>query len=139
MGQAILPLVDWIKQNRTGWVFLMEEEETTTQFTYNMSWIVSAYMNACILESTAAVERDPGARILVSFQYLIDELDHGWYTGRALPRSLQDLFYRPCGTTRGAGIGVRTSPACTPDHRRGRKRRRRQRRRGDRTERAAPE
>ena len=29
---------------------------------------------------------------LVSFQYLIDKLDHGWYTGRTLPRSFQDLL-----------------------------------------------
>ena len=70
----------------------MAVQETTTRFTYNMSWIVSAYINACILESTTAVERSPGARILVSFQYLIDELDRGWYTGHALLRSLQDLF-----------------------------------------------
>ena len=31
-------------------------------------------------------------RTPVSFQYLIDELDHGRYTGRALPRSLQNLL-----------------------------------------------
>ena len=28
----------------------------------------------------------------MSFRYLIDELDHGRYTGRALPRSLHDLL-----------------------------------------------
>ena len=62
----------------------MAVQETTTRFTYNMSWIVLAYMNACILASTAAAEGDPGARILVSFQYLIDELGHGRDTGHAL-------------------------------------------------------
>ena len=39
-----------------------------------------------------AAEEDPGARTPVSFQYLINELDHGWYTGHTLPRSLQDIL-----------------------------------------------
>ena len=89
MVEAILPLVNWIEQNRTGWVFLMEEEETTMRFAYDVSWIVLAYLNACIL---AAAEGDPGVRTPVYFQYLIDELDNGRYTGRALPMSLQDLL-----------------------------------------------
>ena len=71
---------------------LIADQETTTRFAYDMLWIVSTYLNTCILASTAASEGDPGARTPVSFQYLIDELDHGRYTGRALPRSLQDLL-----------------------------------------------
>ena len=44
--EAILSLVEWIERNRTEWVRPMAEQETTTWFTYNMLWIVSAYMNA---------------------------------------------------------------------------------------------
>ena len=70
----------------------MVEQETTTRFAYDVAWIVSAYLNVCILASTGAAEGDPGARTPVSFQYLIDEQYHGGYTGRALPRSLQDIL-----------------------------------------------
>ena len=80
MVEAILPLVYWINRNWTEWVCLMAEQETTTRFAYKVSWIVSAYLNACILALTMAAEGDPGARIPVSFQYLIDKIDHGWYT-----------------------------------------------------------
>ena len=90
--QAILLLVDWIFRNRTEWVRLMADQETTTRFAYDVSWIVLAYLNACVLASTAAAEGDPGARIPVSFRYLINELDHSWYTGLALPRSFEDLL-----------------------------------------------
>ena len=36
------------------------------------------------------------------FQFLIDELDYGWYTGRALPRPLQDIL--TVGTGRHAAL-----------------------------------
>ena len=42
MVEAILPLVDWIEQNRPDWVRIMAEQETTTRFAYDVSWIVSA-------------------------------------------------------------------------------------------------
>ena len=90
--EAILPLVDWIYQKRTECVRLMAEQDTTTWFVYDVLWIVLAYLNNCIFSLTAAVEGDPGAHTPVSFQYLIDELSHGRYTGRALPRYLQDLL-----------------------------------------------
>ena len=90
--EAILPLVNWIDRNRMVWVWIKAEQEATTQFAHDMLWIVSAYLNACILASTASVEGDLGARIPVSFQYLINELDHGGYTGRKLPWSLHDLL-----------------------------------------------
>ena len=32
----------------------MAEQETTTRFTYGVSWIMAAYLNDCILVSTAA-------------------------------------------------------------------------------------
>ena len=70
----------------------MAEQETTTRFDYDVSWIVSAYLNARILASTASTEGEPGARTQVSLQYLIDELNHSRYTGRALLRYLQDLL-----------------------------------------------
>ena len=92
MVQAIFPLVDWIDRNRMEWVSLMADQETTTRFAYDVSWIVSAYLNACILASMAAAEGGPGARIPVSFWYLINELNHGWYTWHVLLRSLQDLL-----------------------------------------------
>ena len=57
-----------------------------------MLWIVSAYLNSYVLASTTAAEEELGARIPVSFRYLTDELDHGRYTGRALPRSLHELL-----------------------------------------------
>ena len=83
--KAILPLVDLFDQNWIEWVRLMAEKETT-------SIIVLAYLNTCILELTAAAEINLGACTLVSFQYLINEIDHGWYTVLALPWSLQDLL-----------------------------------------------
>ena len=49
MVQAIFPLVDWIDRNRMEWVSLMADQETTTRFAYDVSWIVSAYLNDCIL------------------------------------------------------------------------------------------
>ena len=95
--EAFLPLVDWIDRNRAEWVWIVAEQDTTKRFAYDVSWIVLAYLNACILALTAAAKREPGARTLVSFQYLIDELNHGWYRGRTLPRSLQDLLtFRAC-------------------------------------------
>ena len=39
-----------------------------------------------------AVEGDPWALTLVSFQYLINELNYGRYTGRTLLRYLQNLL-----------------------------------------------
>ena len=66
----------------------MVEQETMKQLVYDVLWILSAYLNACILASMAAAEEELGSCILVSFQYLIDELNHGRYTGRALLRFL---------------------------------------------------
>ena len=90
--EAILPLVNCIDRNRTEWVRLMADQETMTRFAYDVPWIILAYLNTCILTSTVVAEGDPGARTLVTFQYLIDELENGWYTGRALLKSLQDLL-----------------------------------------------
>ena len=47
--EAILHLVDWIDRNWTEWVRLMADQETTTRFAYDMSWILSAYLKDCIL------------------------------------------------------------------------------------------
>ena len=58
--EAILYLVGLIDRNRTEWVQIMVEQETTTRFAYDMSWIVSAYLNTYILVSTVASERDTG-------------------------------------------------------------------------------
>ena len=85
-------MVNCIDRNRMEWVRLMAEQETAARFAYDVSWILSTYLNACILALTTAAEGDPGVHITVSFQYLLNELDHGWYTRRALPRSLQDLL-----------------------------------------------
>ena len=52
-------MVDMINQNRKELVRLMAEQKTTTQFAYDVSWIVSAYLNACILLSTAAADGGP--------------------------------------------------------------------------------
>ena len=107
--QAILPLVAWIDRNWTVWVRLMADQETMTRFAYDVLWIVLAYLNDCILASTAATEGDPGARILVSFRYLIDELDHGRYTGRTPPRSIQYLLIVRTGR-----LAALTSSAALP-------------------------
>ena len=57
-----------------------------------MSWVVGRYLNACILASLAVRKGDPGARTPCLFQFIIAELDHGRYTGRKLPASLQGLL-----------------------------------------------
>ena len=90
--EAILYMVGWIDRNQTEWVCLMEKQETMTQFAYDVLWIVSAYLNACILELTAMAEGDPGAHTPVPFQYLINDIYHGWYTGCVLPRSFHDIL-----------------------------------------------
>ena len=66
-------------------------------FAYEVLWIVLAYLNTCILASMVMEEGDTGASTQVSFQYLINELDHGQNTGRALPRSLQDVLTARAG------------------------------------------
>ena len=91
LAEAIPLLVDCIDRNRTEWVRFMAEQKTLTWFAYDVSWIVSTYLNACILASTAAAEGVPGVCTLVLFHYLTNELNHSRYTGRALRRSLQDL------------------------------------------------
>ena len=90
--EALSPLVIWINRNWTEWVCLMAEQDTTTRFAYNNLWIVSVYLNACILALTAAVEGYLGARANFLFKYLINTLDHSRYTGRELLRSLQDIL-----------------------------------------------
>ena len=109
MVEALLLLVDWVDQNRIEWVRFMKEQGTTTQFAYNVSWIILAYSNAYILALEAAVEGDPGTRTPVSFHYLINELDHGRYTGRTLPRSLHDLL-----TVRSSRLAALESAAALP-------------------------
>ena len=52
--EAILFLVDWIDRNQMELVCLMAEQETTTWFAYDVSWIVLAYFIACIFVSTVA-------------------------------------------------------------------------------------
>ena len=51
MVEAILPLVDWIKENRSEWGRIMEDAEATTRFAYDVLWVVGRYLNACILAS----------------------------------------------------------------------------------------
>ena len=52
--EAILPLVDWIDQNRFEWVRIMEDVEAITHFAIDLSWVVGRYLNACILALEAA-------------------------------------------------------------------------------------
>ena len=40
MVEAILPLVDWIDENRSEWGGVIEDAEATTRFAYNVSWVV---------------------------------------------------------------------------------------------------
>ena len=44
MVDAILPLVDWIDENRSEWGRIMEDAEATTCFTYDVSWVVGRYL-----------------------------------------------------------------------------------------------
>ena len=92
MVEAILPLVDWIDENRSEWGRIMEDAESTTSFAYNVSWVVGLYLNTCILASSAARQGDPGARTPCSFQFIIAELYHRRYVSRQLPASLQGLL-----------------------------------------------
>ena len=88
----------------------MVEQETTTQFVYDVSWIVLTYLNAYILESTAAAEGDLGALRPVFWQYLINEPDQGRYTGRSLPRSLQDLLTVRAGRRAALALAATLAP-----------------------------
>ena len=73
----------------------MVEQETTTRFAYDVSWIVSAFLNACILVSMAASEEYFGERTPVSLQFLIDEgTPDVRYQGSSrisLPSALEDV------------------------------------------------
>ena len=75
----------------------MGDAESTTRFAYDVLWVVGRYLNACILDSLAAGQGDPGARTMCSFQFIINELDHGRYGGCHLPASLQGLLNGRCG------------------------------------------
>ena len=61
----------------------------------------------------SAVEGDPGVCTPDSLQYLIDELDHGRYTGRTLLISLQDLLTVRAGR-RAALAAAATQPPPIP-------------------------
>ena len=41
MVEAILPLVDWIYENRSEWGWIMEDAESTTRFAYDVPWVVA--------------------------------------------------------------------------------------------------
>ena len=56
---------------------------------------------------------DPGACTSVSLHYLIDELDHGLYTRRTLPRYLQDLL-TVCAGTHAALVSAAALPPPAP-------------------------
>ena len=71
MAEAILPLVDWIDENRSEWGRIMEDADATTRFAYDVSWVVGRYLDACILASLAARKGDPGARTPCLFQFII--------------------------------------------------------------------
>ena len=76
MVEAILPLVDWIEENRSKWGRIMVDADSTTRFAYDLSWVVGLYLNACVLASSEAGQGNPGARTPCSFQFIINELDH---------------------------------------------------------------
>ena len=59
MVEAILPLVDWIDENRSEWGRIMEDAESTTRFAYDMLWVVGRYANSCVLASSATGQGDP--------------------------------------------------------------------------------
>ena len=63
-----------------------------TAFAYDVSCIIGNYLNACMKASATVSLTDPGGRILVSFQYLINKLIHGRYVGIPLPPSLWTLL-----------------------------------------------
>ena len=92
MVEAILPLVNWIEENRSEWGRIMEDAEAITRFAYDMLGVVGRYLNACVLASSAAGQGDPGAGTPCLFQFIINKLDHGRYAGRQLPASLQGLL-----------------------------------------------
>ena len=92
MVETILPLVDWIDENRSECGRIMEDVDSTTRFAYDVSWVVARYLNVCVLASPAAGQGDQGARTSCSFQFIINDMDHGQYAGRQLPASLQGLL-----------------------------------------------
>ena len=59
MVETILPLVDWIDENRSKWGRITEDAEATTRFAYDVLWVVGRYLNACVLASSAAGQGDP--------------------------------------------------------------------------------
>ena len=111
MVESILPLVDWIDENRSEWGRIMEDAESTTRFAYNVSGVVARYLNTCVLDSSAAGQGDPGARTPCSFQFITNELDHRRYVGRQLPASLQGLLN---GRTRQRELAATPNPPPSP-------------------------
>ena len=111
MVETILPLVDWIDKNRSEWGRIMEDAESTTRFAYDVSWVVARYLNTCVLASSEEGQGDPGERTQCSFQFIINELDHGQYAGRQLPASLQGLLN---GRTRRRALAAPPNPPPSP-------------------------
>lgn len=59
---------------------------------YDVWWILSRYFNNYITYSTAAREGDPGARLPVSLQHLLKEMDPGHYMRQPLLIALKLLL-----------------------------------------------
>ena len=70
----------------------MEISHRCTTFDYDVSCIIGNYLNVCMKASVTVSLLYPGGRILVSFQYLKDNLSHSHYVGGPLLTSLRTLL-----------------------------------------------
>ena len=55
----------------------MAHAEAATKFAYDVSLVMSRYLNACIQASASAGMQDAGAMKGCSFKFIIDEMERG--------------------------------------------------------------
>ena len=87
-----LQVVNALNKGFSSFFLYMETRHRCTAFTYDVSCIIGDYLNACMKALATVSLSDPGRRILVSFQYLKDELRHIRYVGFPLTPSLGSLL-----------------------------------------------
>ena len=84
--EALRPqVVDSINKDFTLFSLQMAMSHCCTAFAYNVSYIIGNYLNSCVKVLVTVSPADPGRRIPVSIQYMMDELRYYRYMGRLTP------------------------------------------------------
>ena len=85
-------LIITIYKNLSSLLGKMATSHRCTAFVFGVSCIINAYLNSCSKASAMATPSYLGGRTPASFQFIIDELEHGRYLSRPLPPLLRQLL-----------------------------------------------